>query len=68
MEETKFLAVTRQEAEMLMDSFRVSNPLTRDIALKAASLVLEFAAEDSLRDVQNIFSSASAAALVVECR
>jgi hypothetical protein len=68
MEEAKFLAVTRQEAEMLMDCFRVSNPTTRDIALKAAGLVLEFAAEDSLRDVQNIFSSASAAVLVAERR
>jgi hypothetical protein len=31
-----------------MDSFRVANPLTHDLALKAASLVLEFAAQDSL--------------------
>jgi hypothetical protein len=47
MDDLRFLAVTKQEAELLMDSFRLSNPLTRDLALKAASLVLEFDAEDS---------------------
>ena len=45
MDATKYLAVTKYEAELLLDSFKVSNPLTRDIALKAASIVLEFAAD-----------------------
>jgi len=54
MEETKILAVTKQEAELIMDSFKVSNPLTRNIALKAAGLVLEFAAEDDIRDAQRL--------------
>jgi hypothetical protein len=58
MEETKFLAVTKQEAELLMDSFKVSNPLTRNIALKAAGLVLEFASEDDVRDAQRMVDSA----------
>jgi hypothetical protein len=68
MEDPKFLAVTRQEAEMLMDSFRVSNPLTRDIALKAASLVLEFAAQDSIREARGIVGRTSAAVVNAECR
>jgi hypothetical protein len=68
MENCKFLAVTRQEAELLMDSFRVSNPLSRDIALKAASLVLEYAALDSIRDAGAIVGSASAEAVDAECR
>jgi hypothetical protein len=54
MEETKILAVTKQEAELIMDSFKVSNPLTRNIALKAAGLVLEFAAEEDVRDAQRL--------------
>jgi len=56
MEETKFLAVTKQEAELIMDSFKVSNPLTRNIALKAAGLVLEFAADDDVRDIERFMS------------
>jgi hypothetical protein len=68
MEGCKFLAVTRQEAELLMDSFRVSNPLSRGIALKAASLVLEFTAQDSIRDAGAIVGSASAEAVDAECR
>ena len=54
MEETKILAVTKQEAELIMDSFKVSNPLTRNIALKAAGLVMEFAAEDEIRDAERL--------------
>ncbi len=50
MENTKILAVTKQEAELIMDSFKVSNPLTRNIALKAAGLVLEFAADDEVQE------------------
>jgi hypothetical protein len=57
MEETKFLAVTKQEAELLMDSFKVSNPITRNIALKAAGLVLEFASEEEVRDAQRLVDS-----------
>ena len=56
MEETKFLAVTKQEAELIMDSFKVSNPLTRNFALKAAGLVLEFAADDDVRDIERFMS------------
>jgi hypothetical protein len=40
-----------------MDSFRVANPLTHDLALKAASLVLEFAAQDSLGDALDPMAS-----------
>jgi hypothetical protein len=54
MEELKFLAVSKQEAELIMDSFKVTNPITRNIALKAASLVLEFAAEDGIREAERI--------------
>src|SRR2546421_438914 len=57
MEETKFLAVTKQEAELIMDSFKVSNPLTRNIALKAAGLVLEFAADEEVRDAERLAST-----------
>ncbi len=58
MEETKLLAVTKQEAELLMDSFKVSSAITRDIALKAASLVLEFASEEGVLDAQRIVDGA----------
>jgi hypothetical protein len=68
MENPKILAVTRQEAELLMDSFRVSNPLTRDIVLKAAGLVLEFAAQDSIRGAQDIVDSRAAVPVDAECR
>ena len=57
MEELRILAVTKQEAELIMDSFKVSNPLTRNIALKAAGLVLEFAADEEVRDAQRLTDS-----------
>jgi hypothetical protein len=57
MDETRFLAVTKQEAELIMDSFKVSNPLTRNIALKAAGLVLEFAADEEIRDAVRLTDS-----------
>ncbi len=50
MDEMKYLAVSKQEAELIMDSFKVSNPMTRNLALKVAGLVLEFAAEDDVRE------------------
>lgn len=53
-EPTKTLEVTKQEAELIMDSFKVSNPVTRNIALKAAGLVMEFASEDAVRQVENL--------------
>jgi hypothetical protein len=46
----KALYVNRQEAELILDSFKVSSPITRDLALKAASLVLEFVAADALAE------------------
>lgn len=54
MEEMKYLSVTKQEAELIMDSFKVSNPVTRNIALKAAGLVLEFAAEDGVKEAERL--------------
>ena len=53
-EPTKTLEVTKQEAELIMDSFKVSNPVTRNIALKSAGLVMEFASEDAIRQVENL--------------
>jgi hypothetical protein len=50
----KYLAVTKQEAELILDSFKVSNPITRDLALKAAGLVLEFAAEDGINEAERL--------------
>jgi hypothetical protein len=50
----KYLAVTKQEAELILDSFKVSNPITRDLALKAAGLVLEFAAEDGVNEAERL--------------
>ncbi len=52
MDEMKYLAVSKQEAELIMDSFKVSNPVTRTLALKAAGLVLEFAAEEDVREAE----------------
>jgi len=54
MDELKYLSVTKQEAELIMDSFKVSNPITRNIALKAAGLVLEFAAEDGVKEAERL--------------
>lgn len=45
---TKSLEVTKHEAELIMDSFKVSTPLTRNLALKAMGLVLEFDAEQTV--------------------
>ncbi len=54
MDDLKYLVVSRQEAELIMDSFKVSNPLTRNIALKAAGLVLEFAAEEDVKAAERL--------------
>ena len=54
MDTLKYLAVTKQEAELILDSFKVSNPITRDLALKAAGLVLEFAAEDGVNEAERL--------------
>ena len=54
MDTLKYLAVTKQEAELILDSFKVSNPITRDLALKAAGLVLEFAAEDGVSEAERL--------------
>lgn len=48
-EPTKFLVVTHEEAELILDSVRVGDPRTRALALKAAGLVLEYAAEAAVR-------------------
>jgi len=54
VDDLKYLVVSRQEAELIMDSFKVSNPLTRNIALKAAGLVLEFAAEEDVKEAERL--------------
>ena len=54
MDDVKYLVVSRQEAELIMDSFKVSNPLTRDLALKTAGLVLEFAAEEDIKEAERL--------------
>ena len=54
MTEHKYLAVTRQEAELIMDSFKVSNSATRNLALKAAGLVLEFASETEVEEAAKL--------------
>jgi hypothetical protein len=51
-EATKILAVTKEEAECILDSVRVSNPQTRTLALKIAGLVLEYAADEAVRCAQ----------------
>jgi hypothetical protein len=43
--QTKYLMLTHEEAALLMDTFRVSHPLSQQLALKAAGLVLDWAAE-----------------------
>lgn len=52
----KWLAVTKQDAELMMDSFKVSNPMTRPLAMKAASLVLEFAGADALDETNRVLT------------
>jgi hypothetical protein len=56
-EETKFMMLTREETELLLDSFKVTNPLTRGLALKAAGLVLEWAANEGLTEAESILGS-----------
>jgi hypothetical protein len=51
---TKYLVLTREEAELLLDSFKVTHPLTRTLVLKAASLVREWAATEDLAAVERI--------------
>ncbi len=53
-EATKYLALTREETELLLDSFRISHPLTQALALKAASLVLEWAAREDVTAAERI--------------
>jgi hypothetical protein len=60
VEHTKLIAVTKVEAELLMDAFHVTSPATRVLALKAASVVLEFAADDDLSTVEYLMDQASA--------
>jgi hypothetical protein len=55
---TKYLVLTREEAELLLDSFRVSHPLTRALALKIAGLILEWAARDDVVQVERILRAA----------
>ena len=62
MEHTKLVAVTKLEAELLMDAFHVSFPATRALSLKVASVVLEFAAGDDLSTVERLIDQASACA------
>ena len=62
MEHSKLIAVTKVEAELLMDAFKVSSPATRVLALKAAGVVLEFAADDDLSTVERLIDQASACA------
>jgi hypothetical protein len=56
-EEMRTLQVTKQEVELILDSFKVSNPITRQIALKAAGLVLEFAAEATVNEVTKLLEA-----------
>ena len=58
-EETRTLAVTKHEAELIMYSFKVSNPLTRAIALKVAGLVLEFAAAGTVDEAATLLAEAT---------
>ena len=58
-EPTKILAITQVEADLILDAMRVSNPLTRGLALKVAGLVLEFAAEDDVRRAVEYTSQAT---------
>jgi hypothetical protein len=50
----KRLAVTRQEAELILDSFSVSNPAKRDLVLRVASIVLAFEAEEAVREAERL--------------
>ncbi len=56
MDEHKLLAITKQEAELIMDSFKVSNPATRTLALKVAGIVLEFASEEGVKEAERLTS------------
>jgi len=51
----KCLMVSRHEAALIMDSVTVSHPLTRDLALQVASLVLEVAAQEDVEEATQLF-------------
>lgn len=53
-DDVKYLAVSRQEADYILDAFRCANQLTRKLALKAASLVLEFESDAAQREAERI--------------
>ena len=53
-DDVKYLALTRQEADYVLDSFKCTNQLTRKLALKAASLVLEFESAAAQREAERI--------------
>jgi hypothetical protein len=55
--ETKYLRLTNLEAELLMDTFRVSNPMSRQLALKAAGLVVEWAAEAHVAQAETMLQA-----------
>lgn len=53
-EQTHTIALTRREAEILADKVPVTNPETRELALKLFSLALDFAADAAVRDAEQL--------------
>lgn len=47
MDDVKYIGVTRQDAELILDSFKMSNPVTRNLCLKVAAVCVEFAADEA---------------------
>jgi len=43
------IALTKDEADLLLDKVSVRHPETRTLGLKIAGIVLEFAADEALR-------------------
>lgn len=55
-EPTKLLALTKGEAEYILDCTKVSNPHTRALALKVAGLCLEWEAEEAAREARTLLT------------
>ena len=52
----KYLAVTKADAELLLDSFKCRAPETRAMALRVAGIVLEFASDEGVREADRLMA------------
>lgn len=66
MEKLYTLPLTKGELELVMDSFKVSNQITRNLALKAAALVLEANADAATNRAKELTEAGWAKQLLID--